>query len=41
VDVQSKSTLPPGAAIIKVVLSLSHTSGTLDVDDILIAPAKE
>lgn len=40
-DLQSKSAIPPGATVIRVIPSLSHTSGTLDIDDILIEPANE
>lgn len=38
VDMQSKATIPTGATTIKLMLSLSRTSGTLDVDDISIEP---
>lgn len=37
-DLQTAVAIPPGAAIIKLMPSLSRTSGTLDVDDVYIEP---
>jgi hypothetical protein len=36
---QNISAIPPGATIIKIMLALARTTGTLDVDDIYIEPA--
>ncbi len=40
-DLQTKLVIPPGAVTIRLMPSLSRTSGTLDVDDVLIEPADE
>ena len=40
-DLQTQVAIPPGATIIKLLPSLSRTSGLFDVDDVLIEPLTE